>query len=158
MKSGQRSNRFNRVGGIIARLGLIVSLWQAPIPLFHCHGSSLGEIASPQSACELRHHLQAFHATSELNSDEEFGWHCHWIVPSWIDVPEDSSDTGKSGDSGAFDSVIPTDTTTFEAPFFLSAGIAVLQRQHLPSLQPVPPLQLDGATIARQCLNSVMRC
>ena len=78
--------RLQRATLIVVRLCLIVSLWQAPIPWVHCHGTDLRGIQSVVTAAELSHHLVAFHANSELGLvrvDNELGWHFHWILPCW---------------------------------------------------------------------------
>lgn len=71
---------------IVVRLSLILSLWQAPIPWVHCHGTDISIIQSVDAASELSNHLAAFHgnATHEfVPLDFDLGWHFHWILPCW---------------------------------------------------------------------------
>ena len=114
MQAEISTSRLYRSCGIVARLGLILSLWQAPVPWLHNHGTNITEISSPLLASEFCEHLLLFHGGNELNSDEEFGWHCHWILPSWIHFADEASGVSgqKTDDVTRFDSVIPIPVTS----------------------------------------------
>jgi hypothetical protein len=66
----------------VLRLGLIVSLWPAPVPWLHSHRE--------ESRPSLVFHLQEFHSG---NSDEHEGWHIHftylWRLADDPCAPED---------------------------------------------------------------------
>lgn len=78
-----RSNPCSVAFAIALRFCLISSLWQAPVPWLHRHGSSVSESESAIAAQELNAHLVAYHSAFELRPDDDLGWHCHWILPSW---------------------------------------------------------------------------
>jgi len=67
----------------IGRCLLIVSLWQAPLPMVHAHGA---DIADSTDATAFVEHLAEFHTNVELNSHVDFGWHWH-LVPPMEDHP-----------------------------------------------------------------------
>jgi hypothetical protein len=92
MNHSENSNQLHRACLIVARLSLIVSLWQAPVPWFHCHGTNLGQLSSVLSAFELSTHLAVFHPTFESNPGRELGWHLHWVLPSWSHALDDTPD------------------------------------------------------------------
>lgn len=87
-----RSSPWSLAFATAMRICLIVSLWQAPVPWLHRHGTTASKITSAAAACELSNHLAAFHADCAWKLDEDFGWHCHWILPSWMSGIEKSSD------------------------------------------------------------------
>ena len=108
MKPGKSLSRTNSLCGVIARFGLIVSLWQAPIPWIHSHGTNPPELANSLKSCEFQHHLSLFHNDAEMSSDEDFGWHCHWILPVWVFGSEEPTWTAiRIAESGAVDSPGP---------------------------------------------------
>lgn len=124
MKADDKSIRMHHICGVVARIGLILSLWQAPVPWLHCHGTDLVAGISSQTAGELMTHLDSFHRPYEINSDEEFGWHCHWIIPSWFHDSNETPDEHQSpSDSAGFDSVIPMMAPTHIQACELSAEL-----------------------------------
>lgn len=62
---------------VLGRLCLIVSLWQGPVPMFHSHGTDVGEVTS--SAAEIEH-LSEYHPEVPVNSHVDFGWHVHFVL------------------------------------------------------------------------------
>lgn len=86
MNHSERLIRRNLTGAIAARLCLIVSLWQAPVPWLHRHGTDVSKATSAVSAMALKTHLAVFHPSTNANFDTDFGWHCHWVYPSWTHV------------------------------------------------------------------------
>lgn len=57
------------------RLCLLLTLWQAPIPLVHAHAGHGWEHAS------LARHVQDFHGDAAVPEDDE--WHWHLVLPAW---------------------------------------------------------------------------
>lgn len=162
MQARPGSSRLHRTCGIVARLGLILSLWHAPIPWLHHHGTNVAETSSPLLAAEFRDHLYSFHRTAELNSGEEFGWHCHWLLPSWIDFQDDvSGDGGRPlEDVSAFDSVIPLPVLScpFEPRLLAAPTMAgIARRRELIELaarsfsQPTEPFLRPNPSAAMRC-------
>ena len=159
MRVNDRSIRRYRLCAIVARVGLVLSLWQAPIPWIHHHGTSLPECASPLASCVFRHHIEAFHSPMEANSDEEFGWHCHWILPSWTDAAEKMTDVQHSApETGLCNAAAPFDDKIVENLLFsvttLSQDIweSILFDRSLliPQKAPLPR--------SRQQFSFVLRC
>src|SRR5579871_4630370 len=72
------SNRATRALAVIGRALLIVSLWNAPLPVIHAHGADISESAD---ATEFAAHLAEYHADVTLNSHIDFGWHWHLVLP-----------------------------------------------------------------------------
>jgi len=74
---------------------LLAVAWQGPIPWCHCHGSLASSTA--QSSSWLANHLQSYHPTTALLSNQGFGWHFHAILPkSSNDDPNQRSDTDQN--------------------------------------------------------------
>ena len=63
---------------VIGRLLLVLSLWHAPMPMLHAHGTDLADLAS---AGKFVDHLTEYHPDSALNSHIDFGWHWHLVPP-----------------------------------------------------------------------------
>lgn len=57
------------------RLCLLLTLWQAPIPLVHAHEAPGWE------ASALARHMRDFHSDSSQPGDCE--WHWHLVLPAW---------------------------------------------------------------------------
>jgi hypothetical protein len=87
----------------MGRLLLIVSLWQAPVPIVHSHGADLSD---PFQSVALAQHLAEYHPDVPVNSHDELGWHCHLVFlgDPLMDEPSDSD--GRPDRSPAFDPFI----------------------------------------------------
>jgi|GEM_PF-3505415 hypothetical protein len=142
------------------RLCLIVSLWQAPIPWWHCHGTNLAQLTSIASALELSAHLSAFHPAIDSNSDQDLGWHFHWILPCWSHPLDESRGEEPPHEFVTFDPAIASsalstpegDLLVYEAWF--SSPIGTMERDHCaPS-----PQKFTQETISRQETFAVLRC
>ena len=83
MSQNDKLSRSMRIVLTISRLCLILSLWQAPVPWLHCHGSDMASVASATSTHERSYHLIRFHQSDDLETDASFGWHYHWVLPFW---------------------------------------------------------------------------
>jgi hypothetical protein len=104
MNATNKVNRLRRTALIVVRLGLIVSLWQAPIPWLHSHGTDIAQIAPATNATELATHLAIFHDDVAPGSEHDFGWHWHWVLPSWSHALDDTPDDERpSEEAVAFD-------------------------------------------------------
>lgn len=62
----------------LARLLLMLTLWNAPIPWVHVHG--MPESADGYNRL-LVEHLQVFHPGVNPATESQSGWHLHWILP-----------------------------------------------------------------------------
>lgn len=78
-RSAPRSRRLHHWGSVVLRFVLLISVWQGPIPWFHCHGSlaAEGEIQP-----WLAKHLRSHHPTIPQAAKIDFGWHCHFDLPT----------------------------------------------------------------------------
>lgn len=92
MLASGKSARFGMVSAILARLCMLLSLWQAPIPWLHNHGTSTSLILPVTAAQELDSHLIVFHPSVDRRIEREFGWHCHWVLPAWKHALDDTPD------------------------------------------------------------------
>lgn len=63
---------------VIGRLLLALSLWHAPLPMLHAHGTDLVDQASAMTFVD---HLVEYHPDTALNSHIDFGWHWHLVPP-----------------------------------------------------------------------------
>jgi hypothetical protein len=161
MKANDKSSRMNCVCGIVSRLVLVVSLWQAPVPWIHSHDTNVADDASPLSTCEFAEHLHAFHGLSAVNSNVEFGWHCHWILPPWMHaVDENGKDDGHSQDSSTVNSVLPVPTSFSSSVSFLLIAMqetgTLYKSGFLPRAYPV-----TGIVLPQFCdspFSAVLRC
>lgn len=78
-RSTPRPRRLQYWGSVVLRIVLLISVWQGPIPWFHCHGSLA---AANEVQPWLVKHLRSHHATFSLFADIDFGWHCHVDLPT----------------------------------------------------------------------------
>ena len=76
---GQRQfgKSISRGLSVLGRLCLIASLWHAPVPMIHAHGSDLDESPNSPAAVE---HLAEYHSNVPANSHVDFGWHIHFVL------------------------------------------------------------------------------
>lgn len=162
MQSKPSSSRLHRSCGIVARLGLILSLWQAPIPWLHSHGTDVSEITSPLFACDFCEHLRTFHSADELNSGEEYGWHCHWILPSWLHLSDEGGGgrVGHAEDPSAFDAVIPqpVPSSSIVAQGFAVTPLPGFSRRAELSERVARDPRRMSESFSRPHRSSVMRC
>lgn len=95
MNRNTTTSRVSHVGPLVLRACLIVSLWQAPVPWIHTHGTDLIGAARAGIAQDLVHHLALFHPSINPDSAQNLGWHLHWVLPCWghaiDDTPDDES-------------------------------------------------------------------
>lgn len=77
---------------LFGRLAMIVSLWNAPMPLLHAHDA---DVHDPAQAGDVINHLEHYHPNVSPNSHIDFGWHWHLVFP-----PVSHSDENGSDDSG----------------------------------------------------------
>lgn len=75
---------------LLGRLALIVSLWNAPLPMMHAHGADVDSLRSPVA---LASHLVDYHPGVMMNSHVDLGWHWH-MVPPPVNHPGDESQDG----------------------------------------------------------------
>jgi hypothetical protein len=64
---------------VLGRLCLMASLWHAPVPMIHSHGSDIDESPGASAAVE---HLSEHHVGIPVNSHADFGWHVHFVMPA----------------------------------------------------------------------------
>lgn len=62
---------------LLARLLLIASLWNAPLPLLHSHDADVHDEAIADSVVD---HLSEYHPGVIVNSHINFGWHWHLVL------------------------------------------------------------------------------
>ena len=155
MKINDNSSRLHVAFLVAARLCLIVSLWQAPIPWLHCHGTNLGQLTSIASALELSSHLDTFHHYVKADLDDDLGWHFHWILPCWShaldDTPDDElpSEVVVAFDQATISPIVSHfssgpvaagNVSAFEnaTPRYIDSGIGALGHYLKPTLWPEP--------------------
>lgn len=90
------------------RLCLIVSLWHAPLPMIHAHGSDIEDAFSPSAAVE---HLNKHHLDVPVDSHEEFGWHVHLVLLSDPTVDEPYDEDGQPDRAPIYDPFVICQTT-----------------------------------------------
>lgn len=73
---------------ILLRCLLIVSLWQAPLPVWHSHGTLADGPA--ESRGWLARHLESHHAAADPCDSQLFGWHLHFDVPTSDSEPSEA--------------------------------------------------------------------
>jgi len=73
-----QSSANKRWPSVIGRILLALSLWHAPLPMLHAHGTDLIDQAT---ATNFVDHLAAYHPEMTLNSHVDFGWHWHLVPP-----------------------------------------------------------------------------
>lgn len=104
--------------GVIGRLCLIVCLWQGPLPWLHRHDTNLIETTST-AAVNLRLHLESFHS----NTEDELGWHFHWILPCWNHAfDKDCQADQPSRESVSADTIVSLPTGQNSLPGMISGG------------------------------------
>ncbi len=161
MNVNDSSSPLTRASLIVTRCCLILSLWQAPIPWLHCHGTSVGErVSSIASARDFSTHLAVFHPAVDLNSDHDFGWHLHWILPSWSHALDDTpDDEPPSQERVAFDQATISPNDPIGSPSLFVAAILPMSRQ--PATPTVGILQASDPLLrptAAYKSFSVLRC
>lgn len=73
----------------------MASLWHAPVPWIHIHGSPA---AGSLSNAYLDHHLGEFHANFAPSQVAELGWHMHLVLP-WSIHHQGDCDQDHNGQS-----------------------------------------------------------
>ena len=126
----------------------------------HFHRTNLAEISS--AASSLRTHLAIFHSAIDLTSDDDLGWHCHWVMPVWGHAVDDTPDDElPSQEVFAFDSATAFPRCHWHLPV-RRLVVGLLQFPSLPS-----PKFVEGSfrrqgeildPISRRDLFSVLRC
>jgi hypothetical protein len=84
---------------VLLRVLLIISLWQAPIPLFHCHSLQAEEVRGDAG---LQQHLVRFHRGALQHRERSLGWHVHFDLP--IDLLGSPDDDGNCPEKSRNDS------------------------------------------------------
>ena len=145
----------------VARLCLIVSLWQAPIPFVHSHGSDMSQTPAPITTSDLRVHLSMFHPGWDQSPRQDFGWHCHWILPFWgRDSEERPNDDPPTQPPMGFDVATVSDAWGLTGDRSDFGGISSAIFPHRLPPRVVWTRRHEDATqsTVRQPLNAVMRC
>ena len=88
---------------VVGRMCLIVSLWHAPVPMIHSHGSDIDE--SPIAAAAVEH-LTEYHASVPVNSHVDFGWHVHLVLLTDPVANEPCDEDGQSDRAPFYDPFI----------------------------------------------------
>jgi hypothetical protein len=144
---------------IALRLCLLVSLWQAPIPWIHRHGTETEDVITKTGA-EFRQHLTLWHGAIESDLDEDLGWHCHWILPMWghalDEIPDDEP---PSQEVLAFDQamVSSTEDLSFRDAVTTISRFAHFELSLLSSVANYSDARSYGRA-DRYEVNSVLRC
>lgn len=130
----------------MGRLALIVSLWNAPIPLLHAHGADVNVADVSETFVD---HLAAYHH-DELNSHVDFGWHWH-LVPKPAKHPTDKS-------KGSDCPFCPQDTADFEQQITQGPAACQLLAAPVPVVWPVyvPQLTMPVAAAPSQFLDTYL--
>lgn len=143
-----RNSPTQRRGGwlsLMGRLALIVSLWNAPIPVLHAHGA---DVTSADASETFVDHLATYHH-DDVNSHVDFGWHWH-LVPKPAKHP-----TGTKGHDCPF---CPHDTADFELQ--VSQGPVSCQQitAPIPMVWPatVPQVTMPMASAPSQFLDTYL--
>lgn len=84
---------FRRIGWVVVRLSLVLSLWHAPLPVLHAHTLSFADLnGNPLLADHLvRYHCSEgdhLHSTDVSDTD----WHWHFVIPNCDGCCSDSDD------------------------------------------------------------------
>lgn len=70
----------------LLRLSLVLSTWNAPLPVLHAHEVG-GDETSHQSAV-LKRHVFEYHEDAAIAGTSYLGWHVHWLLPNqWQSFP-----------------------------------------------------------------------
>ena len=85
---------------VLGRFCLMASLWHAPVPLIHSHGSDIEELSSASAAVE---HMAEHHASIPVNSHVDFGWHVHFVLLADPVADEPCDEDGRSDRAPAYD-------------------------------------------------------
>lgn len=85
---------------VLARFCLIASLWHAPVPMIHSHGSDLEKLSSASSVAE---HLTEYHSAVPINSHVDFGWHVHFVLLADPVADEPCDEDGRPDRAPAYD-------------------------------------------------------
>ena len=88
-QNGQTAIRKYRPLALVGRALLIVSLWNAPLPMVHAHGADVDDSADAAGFAE---HLAKYHGDVTLNSHVDFGWHWHLVLPRDSNPDDDCPD------------------------------------------------------------------
>ena len=78
-RPASRLGRLHHWGLVALRFVLLISVWQGPIPWFHCHGSLA---AAGETQPWLAKHLRSHHSPVSLFTNIDFDWHCHFDFPT----------------------------------------------------------------------------
>ena len=151
---------------VLGRLCLIVSLWQAPVPMFHSHGSDVGEAAS--SAAEIEH-LSEQHSEVPVNSHVDFGWHVHFVLLASPHVEEPYDQDGQPDRAPFYDPFVSCQAETHSmASLFIEwqappCWISPVPRVTRPAsvISPTTPSQFLGTyldAVSLRTLLCVSRC
>jgi hypothetical protein len=74
------------MGRGLLRLCLVLSTWNAPLPLVHAHEVTAKTVGAASPA--LQRHLHEYHADAELTGEGYLDWHIHWVMPwEWHSFP-----------------------------------------------------------------------
>jgi hypothetical protein len=161
MSAGRKSSESPSLTRLVAQFCLIVSMWQAPIPFVHCHGSDVSQLPAPVTTMEFGQHLSVFHAGWNESPWRDFGWHCHWILPfSGQDADEPPSSNQPIRPDVGFDIATMSDVGS------ISGDMIGLIGDSQPLLMPRLQSQVDWIgriydqyePAVRLPSNSVMRC
>ena len=144
------------------RLCLIVSLWQAPVPLIHSHGSDIDEALSPSAAVA---HLNEQHSGVRVNSHVDFGWHVHFVLLADPVADEPYDEDGQPDRAPFYDPFVtcqaegcPTSALAFEwqVP---ACGNAHAQRgtRPAPVVSSTTPTQFLGTYLDAVPLRTLLR-
>ncbi len=108
--SGQRPfvKSISRGLSVLGRLCLILSLWHAPLPMIHAHGSDIEGPFSPSAAVE---HLNQHHLDVAVNSHVEFGWHVHLVLLADPIVDEPYDEDGQPDHAPFYDPFVSCQAT-----------------------------------------------
>lgn len=90
---------------VLGRLCLIASLWHAPVPMMHSHGSDIDE---SQAATATVEHLTEYHAGVPVDSHVEFGWHVHFVLLADPEADEPCDEDGQPDRAPFYDPFIAT--------------------------------------------------
>lgn len=94
----QQTSTPRRWLSVMGRLALIVSVWNAPLPMLHAHGTDVDD-ATPSAFSD---HMSVYHPDAVINSHFDFGWHWHLVPPP-------SNHPGKTGSSDGHCPYCPMD-------------------------------------------------
>jgi hypothetical protein len=146
---------------IAARLCLVISLWQAPVPWLHRHPVSAENGTSERLTLELQKHLSAFHPTIRSPFDQDLGWHCHWVLPSWTHALDNTPDDESPADEEVvFDSALAAslESTAIHSIHVSATVIAELNSVNAINESYLTRCQLQTESFFVRESHSVLRC